>query len=96
MQAGPDFDTQLAHCIGGSACTPDALCRGLERDEETVSRGIDFPSPKPPDFAAHERVRRERRVRHRASPSLEAMSVEPTMSVNSTVCKLRRRLESLI
>jgi hypothetical protein len=61
----------------------------VEAREKPVAGGVQLFSAEVIKFAADERVMRAISSRHRRSPSSAALSVEPTMSVKSSVASLR-------
>jgi hypothetical protein len=56
MQPDPEIDPEFGGSSNDRLGAPDGPGRAVEGDQETVSGGLDLPSPKPPDLFPDEAI----------------------------------------
>jgi hypothetical protein len=89
MQAGPDLDADVAHRVPDGAGAPDGPCGPVEGDEEAVPCGVNLAAAEPVQQATDAGVMLVEQVSPAAVTELAGFCVDATMSVNSTVARLR-------
>ena len=88
------LESERLHGRDDRARTPDRARGAVERREEAVARRIELGPSIAGEQGAHGRVVSGDQLRPSAIAELAARSVEPTMSVKSTVARTRSKLAS--
>ena len=89
VHTSTDLDPERCDHISDRAGTADRPSRAVERREEAVARRGDLRPRKRASSVRTARLWSFKTVCHARSPSAAASSVDPTMSVNSTVARTR-------
>ena len=89
VNSGADLETDSAHGRRDLLGTPDGPCRSVERGQKAVAGRVHLATAVAGDEPRDSTVVRLEELDQRRSPSSAARTVEPAMSVNSTVASTR-------
>jgi hypothetical protein len=85
----PDVDTETLHGLSRRPGTFERARRGIEADKEPVARRVDLGAFASQDLGTYGIVMLREDSPPAATPRRRACSVEPTMSVKSSVARMR-------